>query len=42
MMTIVALSALPSYPSNEEVVGFNRRLFPKNPKSVLSITKGQY
>lgn len=31
---IVALSALPSYPSNEEVVEFNRRLFPKNPKSI--------
>ncbi|MDI9881948.1 NAD(P)-binding domain-containing protein [Flectobacillus longus] len=31
---IVELSALPSYPSNEEIVEFNRRLFPKNPKSV--------
>jgi hypothetical protein len=27
---IVELSALPSYPSNEEVVEFNRRLFPKS------------
>lgn len=31
---IVELSALPSYPSNEEIVEFNRGLFPKNPKSV--------
>lgn len=29
---IVKLSALSSYPSNSEVVEFNRNLFPKNPK----------
>jgi predicted dinucleotide-binding enzyme len=29
---IAELSALPSYPSNKEVVNFNRKLFPKNPK----------
>jgi 8-hydroxy-5-deazaflavin:NADPH oxidoreductase len=29
---ITELSALPSYPSNKEVVNFNRKLFPKNPK----------
>ncbi|WP_286856886.1 MULTISPECIES: NADPH-dependent F420 reductase [Sphingobacterium] len=29
---IVKLSALLSYPSNSEVVEFNRNLFPKNPK----------
>lgn len=29
---IAELSALPSYPSNKEVVDFNRKLFPKNPK----------
>lgn len=28
------LSALPSYPSNSEVVEFNRLLFPKSPKTV--------
>jgi predicted dinucleotide-binding enzyme len=30
---IADLSALPSYPSNKEVVEFNRALFPKNPKT---------